>query len=528
MSTENGAESEVDEGELIKKKYERKEATALENARKIEKNLKRDHGNVYEPYIPQSQAVRLSEEEASRVMAELSSMTITELRKALSNIGITSLKNEGSKKVLRKRVATEYGRRINNQQRKQKFFTNKTARLFDYLVVMDFECTCIEIIYDYPHEIIEFPAVLIDLKELKKVDEFRTYIRPRLNPILDPFCINFTGITQETVDAAPPFHEALLNFYDWMDNAGLFDKNVRFAFVTDGPHDIWKFLQFQCNLDGMKLPHIFRSYINLKRIFETKVAPLQKGQGQSGIQKMLNHFDLTFEGSAHSGLDDATNIARIAIEMIKKGIELRINERCAKKNSAEERELSKKPPNEAQKMSDMHIWRKKLPLRYIHVTRKEFLDEDFADCSTCDDEEDEIEQFLKSVREERQRKQEAELRSASTDETSEDLLTNTDTATVSTVWKEEDEFFSAEESTFSDTSDVTTPHFVTSECSPGRREIVSGLTQSELPVQTASRAFQTARPPVPVRVADNHPPILVFGLAFRLFHCSFALFKVSF
>lgn len=32
---------------------------------------------------------------------------------------------------------------------------------------------------------------------------------------------------------------------------------------------------------------------------------------------MLNKFDLPFVGNLHSGLDDATNIGRITIELIK-------------------------------------------------------------------------------------------------------------------------------------------------------------------------------------------------------------------
>ncbi len=41
---------------------------------------------------------------------------------------------------------------------------NYFVRGFDYLVVVDFEATCEEKnAQDYPHEIIEFPAVLIDV-----------------------------------------------------------------------------------------------------------------------------------------------------------------------------------------------------------------------------------------------------------------------------------------------------------------------------------------------------------------------------
>ena len=48
---------------------------------------------------------------------------------------------------------------------------------YRYIVVIDFEATCDEgrDVRDYPHEIIEFPLVLIDLDRQKRVKEiFRT------------------------------------------------------------------------------------------------------------------------------------------------------------------------------------------------------------------------------------------------------------------------------------------------------------------------------------------------------------------
>jgi len=41
---------------------------------------------------------------------------------------------------------------------------------------------------------------------------------------------------------------------------------------------------------------------------------------------MLNSLDLEFEGQPHSGLDDAKNIARVLIKMIKDGAQIRVNE----------------------------------------------------------------------------------------------------------------------------------------------------------------------------------------------------------
>lgn len=37
---------------------------------------------------------------------------------------------------------------------------------------------------------------------------------------------------------------------------------------------------------------------------------------------MLERLDFQFEGQPHSGIDDATNIARIAVQMIKVCLEL--------------------------------------------------------------------------------------------------------------------------------------------------------------------------------------------------------------
>lgn len=40
------------------------------------------------------------------------------------------------------------------------------------LQVMDFECTCEDEVYEYEHEIIEFPAVLIDVRNRRIVSSF--------------------------------------------------------------------------------------------------------------------------------------------------------------------------------------------------------------------------------------------------------------------------------------------------------------------------------------------------------------------
>ncbi|TKR63148.1 hypothetical protein L596_027015 [Steinernema carpocapsae] len=52
--------------------------------------------------------------------------------------------------------------------------------------------------------IIEFPAVFVDTHLKKIVSRFRTFVRPRVNPVLSAFCVELTGVNK-----APRFSEAV-------------------------------------------------------------------------------------------------------------------------------------------------------------------------------------------------------------------------------------------------------------------------------------------------------------------------------
>ena len=84
----------------------------------------------------------------------------------------------------------------------------------DMFVVIDFEATCEEKNpADYPHEIIEFPAVLVSTTDRKVVDVFHSFVRPVINPKLSEFCHILTSIEQDTVDAADPFPVVHQRYY---------------------------------------------------------------------------------------------------------------------------------------------------------------------------------------------------------------------------------------------------------------------------------------------------------------------------
>ncbi len=63
---------------------------------------------------------------------------------------------------------------IDNNGDRYQFINNNRPmnafEFFDYICVIDFEATCIETNpFDFPHEIIEFPIVLVNMKTLQIV-----------------------------------------------------------------------------------------------------------------------------------------------------------------------------------------------------------------------------------------------------------------------------------------------------------------------------------------------------------------------
>lgn len=203
-------------------------------------------------------------------------------------------------------------------------------RTFDYLIIVDFEATCEEKTEpNFNHEIIEFPAVLVDCRSGEIVKKWREYVKPVLNPTLSEFCKNLTGISQETVDSAEPFPKVLKHFENWLSQNNL-GTNSTFALVTDGPFDVGRFLRLSCQHDNIPLPVWASRWCNVRKAFSNfyrASTASQPGSKVVGLKKMLERLGLEFEGTPHSGIDDATNIARVAGSIIKDGGVLRVNER---------------------------------------------------------------------------------------------------------------------------------------------------------------------------------------------------------
>lgn len=74
---------------------------------------------------------------------------------------------------------------------------------YDYLVVIDFEATCDNTRNENPRpirnerpEIIQFPAILVNVRTMEVEGIFNSIVKPVEAPVLSEFCTCLTGITQ--------------------------------------------------------------------------------------------------------------------------------------------------------------------------------------------------------------------------------------------------------------------------------------------------------------------------------------------
>lgn len=213
---------------------------------------------------------------------------------------------------------------------------------FDYYVVLDFEATCdrgpapeLE-----PQEIIEYPSLLLDGRRLKPVDEFRSFVRPRHHPVLTPFCTELTGITQDQVDAAPPFPEVFAIHQQWLARHKLDVRGdgsgFSFAFILCGDWDLKTMLPRQCRACDppiRSIPVSFRRWVNIKMPF-ARYMRLRKSPGLAG---MLRKLDFAFVGRQHRGIDDCRNIARVARHLAENGVALSITSTPGRKHRTRRR-----------------------------------------------------------------------------------------------------------------------------------------------------------------------------------------------
>lgn len=84
-----------------------------------------------------------------------------------------------------------------------------------------------------------------------------------------------------------------------------------------------RFLKTQTQISEIEFPSWAKHWINLRKAYTAFY-----GCGtRVNLQRMLDDLGMTFQGRPHCGLDDARNIAAIAIRLLKDGCVFRFNER---------------------------------------------------------------------------------------------------------------------------------------------------------------------------------------------------------
>jgi inhibitor of KinA sporulation pathway (predicted exonuclease) len=175
-------------------------------------------------------------------------------------------------------------------------------------VVLDLEATCCDD-HSFPRsemEVIEFGAVVVDIKTKQVIQEFDEFVRPEIHPVLTPFCTKLTSITQGDVDNTSPFVDVFARFLAecWDDTSLLVtwgDFDVHILVTEYGRH------RFELEVKGiLTFPIPNDRHINAKQAVAEALQVRRRG-----VSAMLTHLGLPFEGRHHRGIDDAQNIWKI-------------------------------------------------------------------------------------------------------------------------------------------------------------------------------------------------------------------------
>jgi len=137
------------------------------------------------------------------------------------------------------------------------------------------------------------------------------------------------------VDRAETFTEVLDKFNLWLEEKGLGTTHT-FALVTDGTFDVGKFLRLSCQQESLEVPVWAEKWLNIRRSYGN----FYHTSNHHRLENMLDRLNMKFEGNAHSGLDDAKNIARVVSRMLMDGAVLRVNEKLELQPVVETKEVA--------------------------------------------------------------------------------------------------------------------------------------------------------------------------------------------
>lgn len=172
------------------------------------------------------------------------------------------------------------------------------------IVAVDVEATCWKKgVFSRKKETIEIGAVLLLLDRAESTwPEFATFVRPLRQPHLSSFCRELTGITQDDVDGAPRFPEALQLFLEWS------PPLEEVVLATWGRYDVW---QLDLDLEAHGLPRLALPFLDVKKLAGRIV-------GTKSFEETVRVFALGDSPlPRHRALADARRTARILYRLLR-------------------------------------------------------------------------------------------------------------------------------------------------------------------------------------------------------------------
>lgn len=209
---------------------------------------------------------------------------------------------------------------IQNQVQNQEHIVNTLKQKFnkEYYLVLDFEANCsADQIRD--HEIIEFPAVLVNSKTGIIIAEFRSFVKMITHKQLSTFIKNLTHITDEQVKNGLEWSICLQEFEKWCHQYEITFRNT--TIVTCGDWDLKTMLHNQLQISKTKLNKflndLFGCWTNVRIPFGKYTKAKAKG-----MEGMLKYLKINLVGHHHSGIDDCRNTVKICHELTKMGCDI--------------------------------------------------------------------------------------------------------------------------------------------------------------------------------------------------------------
>jgi len=179
-------------------------------------------------------------------------------------------------------------------------------KLVDKINVIDVESTCWD--KNPPpgeaSEIIEVGICEVDIGELKVCNP-RSFIIKPIHSKVGEFCTKLTTLTPEIVSAGQSFQSVLESLRT------LYNSRER-VWASYGDYDRRQFEKNCALYDGLPYPFGSR-HLNIK----TLVAMCKGWEEEIGMEQALGKMGLLLVGTHHRGGDDAANIAKILVEVLK-------------------------------------------------------------------------------------------------------------------------------------------------------------------------------------------------------------------